>query len=763
MPRAFLVKKPNVSPGKRSWSDLPDHERGDIYIPVSVSPLALWEETEASTAEVALCLSTHKENNRCTQKYMLEPYAVVSTAELPSCTALGQRSSPETERIRSTQSTTYVRSKIKVTTGELPVEASLNILSTTADPPVPVANPCPTTSSRTSSAPTAGGTYACQKSPYLHMTSEEVRLGRKRPVPSCPNPLFLQWLTEMRDNAKAKGLKSQFVYQKAINSLQKYPLPLKTGKEAKILQNFGDGICKFLDDKLQKHYSEHGGDAPVHYLPPSPEPCRNNFPSTESPSHCSNIPAARGGRNMAEVAVGQKKGGRKKREYVPHKRSGGYAVLLTLYRHLQMPNSKGFMYRNELQTEAQFLCDKSFTAPDLGSKYTAWSSISTLIQKNLLLKTSGPARYSLTELGMALAERLEAEERGGDVGRKEEKKIEAEDSGDERGTVDLTLDEEIEQYEVESYRISRDGPSTSVSVPDFDLLGKCHSSETGSAACLLPGAYDIVLCVDFIETTGGKTARKQELVKELQRNGVTFDVRKLNVGDFLWVAREKVAPVPGHLRPPVPRELVLDYIIERKRIDDLCGSIIDGRFREQKFRLKRCGLNKPIYLVEQCGSAAAHLSLPESTLQQAIVNTQVVDNFFVKNVQDVKESAAYLTVMTRYLQKLYQKRTLYHHSRELKGDGGPDMENEAIEKENPRCSLISFTEFNYGALKNKCQTIREVFARQLMQISGISGDKAAAILEQYSTVTSLMNAYNQCSTDSEKEKLLSSIKYGRLR
>lgn len=79
--------------------------------------------------------------------------------------------------------------------------------------------------------------------------------------------------------------------------------------------------------------------------------------------------------------------------------------------------------------------------------------------------------------------------------------------------------------------------------------------------------------------------------------------------------------------------------------------------------------------------------------------------------------------------------------------------------ETPSCSLISFAEFNYGALKNKvrvqyafihqlwpheeknsvnfflfqCQTVREVFARQLMQISGLSGDKAAAILELYST------------------------------
>ena len=85
----------------------------------------------------------------------------------------------------------------------------------------------------------------------------------------------------------------------------------------------------------------------------------------------------------------------------------------------------------ELQTEAQPLCDKSFTVvsqhdllffffffftrvdsccrsrsqcsfpslalsvqPDLGSKYTAWSSVSTLIQKNLLMKTHNPARYT---------------------------------------------------------------------------------------------------------------------------------------------------------------------------------------------------------------------------------------------------------------------------------------------------------------------------------------------------------------------------------
>uniref|UniRef100_A0AAX7V1W6 Crossover junction endonuclease MUS81 n=1 Tax=Astatotilapia calliptera TaxID=8154 RepID=A0AAX7V1W6_ASTCA len=537
--------------------------------------------------------------------------------------------------------------------------------------------------------------------------TEPVRLGRKRALPSCPNPLFLKWLTELRDEAKEKGLKIQYTYHKAINSLNKYPLPLKNAKEAKILQNFGDGICKILDEKLQRYYRENGADASIHALPKgAPPPGRSD--------------------NNIILAPSKKDGGgdggrKKKREYVPQKRSGGYAVLLTLYKETQVPGSKGYMFKMELQAEAQHLCDKSFTVPDLGSKYTAWSSVSTLIQKNLVIKTHNPARYGCLKL--------------------ETKRL----------NPHLLIFFSLGIKHSSSFHSPAERQPTvtevSCDVDDVRSSGKPQDSQTTmttsrkpNAECLLPGTYEIMLCVDFIETTGGSHHRKQELVKELQRNGVNFDIRKLNVGDFLWVAREKVAPVAGQLRAPVGRELVLDYIVERKRMDDLCGSIIDGRFREQKFRLKRCGLHKPIYLVEECGSAASHLSLPETTLQQAIVNTQVVDGFFVKRVQDVRESAAYLTIMTRFLTKL-------------------DEEERGL----PSCSLMSFAEFNHGAVKNKCQTVREVFARQLMQISGLSGDKAAAILEHYSTPHSLLTAYEQCTSEAEKEKLLSSIRYGKLK
>ncbi|XP_061619967.1 crossover junction endonuclease MUS81 isoform X4 [Phyllopteryx taeniolatus] len=538
--------------------------------------------------------------------------------------------------------------------------------------------------------------------------SEPVPMGRKRALPACPNPLFVKWLTELRDEAREKGLKLQYTYQKAISSLNKYPLPLRDAREAKILQNFGDGICKILDSKLHQHYREYGQDTAVRVEAPPPVGSDDKRPVS---SRENTVQDQKRGRGVAK---------KRKREYAPQKGSGGYAVLLALYRHSQAAGSKGFMFKMELQDQAQHLCQKSFTVPELGRRCTAWSAVAALVKRNLLQKTHCPARYSLTEEGTSLARRLDAPELAS--------KAPLDQDDDEDDAIDLAASEDDEE---------EDG-----------VQPRCEAASGGR---LLAGTFDIVLCVDVIETCGGGRPCKRELVRELQRSRVNFDVRKLNVGDFLWVAREKVTPSSGRAR-----ELVLDYIVERKRMDDLCGSIIDGRFREQKFRLKRCGLRRPIYLVEGGGKEAAHLSIPEMTLRQAVVNTQVADDFFVKRVRDVRESAAYLAAMTAQLAKLYQKRTLACRSREL--DGDPDRRDVVT----PFCSLVSFSEFNYGAVKNKSQTVREAFARQLMQVSGLSADKAAAVLERYSTPHSLLAAYAKCKSDDGKEKLLSGVPYGRL-
>ncbi|XP_072350820.1 crossover junction endonuclease MUS81-like, partial [Scyliorhinus torazame] len=84
-------------------------------------------------------------------------------------------------------------------------------------------------------------------------------------LPACPNPLFLQWLVEWRDTAAERQQKSQIVYEKAIRSLTMYPLPLRTGREAKILYGFGDGICNRLDEKLSEYCAKNGTNMPIHY------------------------------------------------------------------------------------------------------------------------------------------------------------------------------------------------------------------------------------------------------------------------------------------------------------------------------------------------------------------------------------------------------------------------------------------------------------------------------------------------------------------
>uniref|UniRef100_A0A8C4QGH8 Crossover junction endonuclease MUS81 n=1 Tax=Eptatretus burgeri TaxID=7764 RepID=A0A8C4QGH8_EPTBU len=762
---------------------------------------------------------------------------------------------------------------------------------------------------------------------------ETVRIGKKRKRGlRCPNNLFVLWLNEWANDAAAKGKKSQYVYQKALTSLKKYPLPLKNGAEAKILQNFGDSICKMLDRKLAEYFSKHGPEANIHYLD-TPRGHRakavcdatkhKRSPRVKSIT-CSQPRRSRGEKPTRAGPSGSlpKKDvvDKKMKEYVPQKRSGGYALLITLYRSNQVGGEIS-LTKAELQNEAQALCDASLTVPEANSRYSAWSSMTTLIKKGLVRRSGKPARYLLTDQGAQLAERILKADQDLGLGEDSSRGLagccaavaptstgidnrlidviyidDGENSGPSSpqsricATGDVVvLKEDLpvfahcagSQQDGTSSGSRRDGASSgsrrdgasSGSRRDHAYAGSrrdrayagsrrdgassgsqrdsassgsrrdcayagswrdgsssgsqrdgsssgsqrdsassgsrrdgassgsqrdgtsagsrrdCASAGsrrdgasagsqrdgasagsrrggafTGSQTSLIsfksgislkPGEYDVILCVDFIETTGNNS-RKRELVNELKRNGVAFDVRKLSVGDFLWVAKQRVRPVPGQLEVPSSLELVLDYVVERKRMDDLCGSIIDGRFREQKFRLKKCGLGNCIYLVEDHGSVQ-HMSIPETTLQQAIVNTQVVDGFVIKRTHDIRGSAAYLTIMTRHLQRRFSGKVLWSIPKQQK----ETLASQGV-REDDGHFLLNFNEFNHESAKNKAQTVREVFARQLLQFQGLSGDKAAAILEKFPTPCSLIEAFEQCHSDEERANLLSSIKFGRL-
>ena len=91
---------------------------------------------------------------------------------------------------------------------------------------------------------------------------------------------------------------------------------------------------------------------------------------------------------------------------------------------------------------------------------------------------------------------------------------------------------------------------------------------------LQPDEYEIILLLDNREVST-KTDRNY-IQDNLALRGINCDTRPLVLGDVTWIAKEK---------KPNGIEIILDHIVERKRIDDLISSIKDGRFREQKVNI----------------------------------------------------------------------------------------------------------------------------------------------------------------------------------
>lgn len=200
-----------------------------------------------------------------------------------------------------------------------------------------------------------------------------VRLGRKRPLPLCPNPLFVRWLTEWRDEAASRGRRTQFVFQKALRSLRRYPLPLRSGKEAKILQHFGDGLCRMLDQRLQQHRTSGGDHAPG-------SPSGRKSPARERP------PAEVQDSSMP-VPTQRKAGG--PGSYWPARHSGARAVLLLLYREHLNPSGHGFLTKEELLQG----CAQKAPRVAPGSAQP-WPALRSLLHRNLVFRTHRPARWA---------------------------------------------------------------------------------------------------------------------------------------------------------------------------------------------------------------------------------------------------------------------------------------------------------------------------------------------------------------------------------
>lgn len=333
--------------------------------------------------------------------------------------------------------------------------------------------------------------------------NQRITFKRKR-----PNPLFQEWLEELHEEAKAKSSKLEPMLKEALESISKYPLPLKTGAECAILRGFEKKLCLFLDKRLEVYNSNKSQE--IHQKCPQSNVCENSNPnsnvvvenvSNSIPQTSSQDILAKYSGNNSQEATNQlqapsrsnsnsqqdptsHKPKSRERTYKPAFRSGGYAILLALLEHMQDNPGEPDIAKEKIIDIAQKYSEESFVRPKPESFYTAWSNMTRLVTKGLVEKSKKKkVVYALTEQGVQLAKELLAETK-------------------DRPTVNDLI---FNSPALTQTSNSQDSCITRITGTDSEVSSQVGSqSSSTDLACIEmpPGSFEVILLIDKNETGG---------------------------------------------------------------------------------------------------------------------------------------------------------------------------------------------------------------------------------------------------------------------
>lgn len=255
---------------------------------------------------------------------------------------------------------------------------------------------------------------------------------------------------------------------------------------------------------------------------------------------------------------------------------------------------------------------------------------------------------------------------------------------------------------------------------------------------LQPGTFTIHLLLDNREVRAKND--RDYIQNTLSAAGVIPLTRALSIGDAMWIACERFLP---------NREIVLDYIVERKRLDDLVASIKDGRFHDQKFRLTKSGVRNVTYIIEDYN--IGDIGNMRESIETAISSTQVVNGFFVKRTAKLDDTIRYLVRMTKMLEEIYTRQPLPLIPSNLVESRTYPALLRHLDMTFPALRLYpTYTDFSSLMSKSGVLTLRDVYLKMLMCVRGVSVEKAVEIQKLYPTPKLLVEAYEACGGDKEK-------------
>lgn len=201
-----------------------------------------------------------------------------------------------------------------------------------------------------------------------------------------------------------------------------------------------------------------------------------------------------------------------------------------------------------------------------------------------------------------------------------------------------------------------------------------------------------------------------ELIVDSRENGLVTllsnaKVQQMDVGDFMF--QENGEP---------------KLILERKTYADLASSIQGGRYKNQKIRLNAHTCTLKGYLIEGPYPRRTFGGIPVSTLDSAILGTQIRDGFLVIVSQNMKHTA-------QLLLKLQKKLPEYL-------------------KEMSQSEQVSY-ESTIRVAKKDNVTPQVCYKLQLCQIPGVSMKIASVLTGLYPHMTSFVNMIQKSNANIE--------------
>ena len=269
------------------------------------------------------------------------------------------------------------------------------------------------------------------------------------------------------------------------------------------------------------------------------------------------------------------------------------------------------------------------------------------------------------------------------------------------------------------------------------------------AITIPPGSFTVELLLDTREVRS--RVDRDYIQNQLLRHGIAPTTRALELGDCLWVARVHDPAVLMRLPPDEGPDLVLDHIAERKRLDDLIGSIKDGRFHEQKFRLARCGVPNVAYVVEHMTLADEVEQRWRKAVASAIAGTQAVDGFFVKRTKGLDASCRYLAHLTHTLRRHYAGRGLALVPAAALSEGHSGTASLAtMLGGRPSAHRVALQTFAACVAKSASLTLGDVFLKMLMCTRGAAAHHALEIQRRWKTPREFVEALDKCGREAER-------------